>query len=503
MVSATLKKKRILFRADGSLAAGYGHVIRLLSLASILKKKYNCTFLIQQPDAFLKKQILEKCDELIELPASANFNKEAALLSQKYVKPDDLVVLDGYHFHTAYQDRLKKKCFKLVYIDDLHTGYYVADVIINHSEGLKKEDYSTAFYSKLYLGTAFCILRPSFLKKNKTVAVLPERQRVFISMGGTDQQNYTGKALLHCLKNVDASVIDIVTGSFYPFVEDIKKIAAQHPDKEIRLHSNLSEKEMSIRMRRSTVGICSASTVSYEYASVGGALFVYQTADNQKNIYSFLIHSTVAFNARLLGSKLEELKKNGNYRQYLKNRDRYFTGQSVKNLQGVFEKLELERDLIIRKAEPRDLMIYYKWANEKEVRANSVNQGSIALSGHSKWFLSKLKSKNAALFIFEKKGVPLGQVRLEAEDDHAEIGYSIAPKFRGKGYGEVILYKALEHYWKKHPQKKIIAKVKENNQASNRVFIKMGFSIQKPVTIDHIVYKRYHLLPSHEYTGNR
>ena len=78
-------KPLIILRADGNLIAGYGHVIRLLSLASILKNKYKCIFLIQKPDDFLKLQIKTVCDEIVELPLSKNLTLEAKKIAKEII----------------------------------------------------------------------------------------------------------------------------------------------------------------------------------------------------------------------------------------------------------------------------------------------------------------------------------------------------------------------------------------------------------------------------------
>jgi UDP-2,4-diacetamido-2,4,6-trideoxy-beta-L-altropyranose hydrolase len=105
-----LKKNRIIFRADGSAGKGYGHVIRLLSLASMLNKKYICIFIIQQPDDFLKKQITSICDSIMILPLTTKFKNEATQLS-KILDPEDIFVLDSYHTDIRYQSLIKKKMF--------------------------------------------------------------------------------------------------------------------------------------------------------------------------------------------------------------------------------------------------------------------------------------------------------------------------------------------------------------------------------------------------------
>ena len=488
-----LKKNKAIFRADGSAITAYGHVMRLLSLAGILKKKYHLEFVIQQPDDFLKKQITAVCDNITEIPITTNFVKEATQLS-KTIDDNDICIMDGYNFDTQYQAILKNKCFKLICIDDLHDRHFVADAVINHSEGIDRKKYSAAYYTKVFLGAHYAILRKTFLNNLPSASSLPaQKLRMFINMGGTDQLNYTCKAVNDCLQNKTISHMDVVIGSFFSHRQQLQELVNKHPTISINIHSNLPEKKIGALMKKSHAAICSASTVAYEYVSVGGPLFIYKTVDNQKNIYSFLLKSGIAFKANQLNDKLKELRQFRASNAYFKNRTIYFNGQSDKNLLTIFEKFEKEREVIIRKAQLSDLKVYYRWVNEKEVRKNSFNQANIPLAGHTRWFQGKLQNKATTLYYFEKGGIPLGQVRFDKEKDMAEIDFSIDPKFRGKGFGEIILLKAISAYSRANPQTLIVGKVKDDNVPSNQVFIKIGFKMRK--TIGNTGYRTFTLLP--------
>src|SRR6218665_667206 len=241
--------------------------MRLLSLAGFLNKKYHCSFMIRQPDDFLKKQILSVCDSITELPLPKSPAAEATAIA-RILDPEDIFILDGYHFDTRYQAVVKKGCFRLICIDDIYDKHFVADAVINHSEGIKKSWYSIEKHTQLYLGSAYAILRKSFLNQLHKSKPLPaERLRIFINMGGTDQQNHSSKALNVCLKHKNISRVDIVLGSFFAYSEELKTLISKNRQLKIVLQSNLGEKEMAALMKRSHAAICSASTVSYEYAS--------------------------------------------------------------------------------------------------------------------------------------------------------------------------------------------------------------------------------------------
>ena len=51
----------------------------------------------------------------------------------------------------------------------------------------------------------------------------------------------------------------------------------------------------------------------------------------------------------------------------------------------------------LREARIEDMMIYFEWANDKEVRQNSFNQNSITLAEHKRWFSNKIASSKLIL----------------------------------------------------------------------------------------------------------
>lgn len=125
----------------------------------------------------------------------------------------------------------------------------------------------------------------------------------------------------------------------------------------------------------------------------------------------------------------------------------------------------------LRKAEESDIMLLFQWANDPAVRGNSFHSEVIRYEDHEVWFHKMMANPLVHQYIMMAEETPVGQIRITSEDDTAEIGYSIAPEYRGCGYGHKILRLILEEVKKNHPDtKKLIAKVKPENAASNRLF---------------------------------
>ena len=59
-------KRTIYFRADADNTIGYGHFIRSLALAEMLRDEFECTIITKSPTDYQRKQALGICN-LIEL----------------------------------------------------------------------------------------------------------------------------------------------------------------------------------------------------------------------------------------------------------------------------------------------------------------------------------------------------------------------------------------------------------------------------------------------------
>ena len=112
-------KKRIFFRADASFEIGYGHFIRSLALADMLKDTFDCVFFTCHPTSY-QKQEMDKVCNFVELDESTHYE---VFLS--YLHGDETVVLDNYFFTTDYQRQIKVKGCRLVCIDDMHDKNYI------------------------------------------------------------------------------------------------------------------------------------------------------------------------------------------------------------------------------------------------------------------------------------------------------------------------------------------------------------------------------------------
>lgn len=267
-------KKRILFRADASAEIGYGHFIRTLALADMLKDDFECVFYTQSPTEYQRKEC-EKVCKLVELPA----DETRFQLFLDDLKGNEIVVLDNYFYTTKYQRAVKEKGCKLVCIDDMHDKHYVADVVVNHGP-VAADEFDCEPYTKLYLGDDYKLLRRPFL------APISNRKRnnsAVVNLGGADPFKLTDKVVRLLLQaNTDYHIIVILGDTVYLSKENREKVEVK---------CRLSAEQMADLFEASAFGILPGSTVSIEAMSRAMPILMGYQVDNQEEGYNKLAAS--------------------------------------------------------------------------------------------------------------------------------------------------------------------------------------------------------------------
>lgn len=130
----------------------------------------------------------------------------------------------------------------------------------------------------------------------------------------------------------------------------------------------------------------------------------------------------------------------------------------------------------LRRANKEDMDLLYQWANDPVVRAQSFSISEINYEEHQKWFGELLEDPLRRQYIYVYNGEDIGQIRLTITGSEAEIGYSIQRDKRGMGHGKMILKLLAEQIKRDNLEvKRLTAKVKPQNIASQKVFLDTGF----------------------------
>ncbi|HNP77306.1 MAG TPA: UDP-2,4-diacetamido-2,4,6-trideoxy-beta-L-altropyranose hydrolase [Cyclobacteriaceae bacterium] len=461
----------IYLRADGNKMIGLGHVHRLLALAEMLAHNFDCYFAIAEPSDSLRELIGKYCKKIIDIPANDwhGLDEFASYLSGR-----EIVVLDGYQFNLAYQSVIKAKGSRLVCIDDINAQAFSADVVINPSGGVNQRDYSLPEGCFFGSGPAWALLKSQFRIALPNEWESKRTGNCLICLGGADPNGVTLIALAECMKHEFIS-IHVVVGSAFQQWEKLTGLK-ESVDSNVILYRDVTPEELTEIMRNCGVAVCSSSGVAYEYLSVGGELYLIQTADNQASMNRFLISQGLAFSFSEMPVSREEVLKSR------ANQLSVFDGKIEERYIKLFKRLEFELRATLRLVGLEDEKLLFEWANDPEIRNQSYNQAPINWPTHQEWLRKKLADKNSYFYIIQTDGIPVGQVRLEIANQVAIVSYSIDKAFRGQGLGRSLLSMALKEFKKKmvHPIL-IVGYVKFSNEVSCRIFDSLGFK-QTPTT---------------------
>ena len=289
--------KKIIVRADGHTAMGIGHIMRSSALIQILQQVFCCELWTKNPEHVPLADF--QVPPTVQHFAIDDPRAETQALVQAVAAKDTIVVLDGYHFNTAYQQAIKAAGIKLVCIDDIMQFRFLADMVINHAGGIHEKDYDAASYSRLLLGPAYALVKPLFYKGTRPERNLNEK-KILVSLGGADPNNDTDRVLQKIANGTDYAAIHIVSGSANKNFDQLK--ATYGTRGNCFFHRNISGSEMYRLMQECGYAVLSPSTICYEYMSLGGIVYLYQIADNQKRIREYFLKESMAFAFDDIGS---------------------------------------------------------------------------------------------------------------------------------------------------------------------------------------------------------
>jgi UDP-2,4-diacetamido-2,4,6-trideoxy-beta-L-altropyranose hydrolase len=293
-------KKKMVCRAEGSNAIGMGHIMRCIAITEMLKDAFDIQFALStqgEAQGVLKKNNIP----VIVLSEQMDTN---------FAKSFDVVVLDGYWYDHNYVKELRKQKVLVVQIDDIPSGEYYCDLLINHAVSA---DYSNAtfhFPCKILTGSRYALLRGCFLEAAKKEPIQKTLSTITVTMGGADPLNYT-TYLINALKPLIHEFrlkLQVLTGPAFKHYADLNAATASIPG--AKLLSDLDPEEMKTLLANTSLLICPASTIVYEACAVGVPTLAFLTAENQRNIYEGLVSSgVVAAGGDLSEDAIGELTK--------------------------------------------------------------------------------------------------------------------------------------------------------------------------------------------------
>lgn len=271
------------FRVDASQSIGGGHVVRSLALADeFAKRGAFCTFLTRTESSRTIPWMRETKHDVIEIDLNHRNENLAGDLHREFF---DVIVLDGYQFSEDHDRIARNVSDMVVVIDDSPKRIYDADIIIDPTYGREKTDYARlAPKAEVICGSEYALIRGVFAKLRHTV---PTRRRfidgnvnrILISFGASDSDDYTALATSAVLKMSRVGV-DVIVGGGYPGRGKLSSLEREYPDR-LRVWQNKSDVESVFIECDLAVG--GAGVQTWERCSMGLPSIFVEMADNQKN----------------------------------------------------------------------------------------------------------------------------------------------------------------------------------------------------------------------------
>lgn len=447
-------KRKIYFRADAGPEIGYGHYIRSLALADMLKQDFDCTMFTQTPTDYQLRECEAVCPIVVLPEDDTKFDKFL-----EYLHGDEIVVLDNYFFTTDYQKAIKIKSCKLVCIDDMHDKHYVADVVINHGcddpSLFDKEE-----YTHLCLGFDYALLRRPFLESHNNI----ERQKglFVVCFGGSDPHNLTRKYVEHLIMSQRVSHVVAVVGDGYQYRDTLSNIL------NVEVRSCLSASEMANLFRNAEAVVCSASTTAYEALACGARVYAGWYVDNQKDFYQ---HLCAAKAIVPLGNLMENdpaLDKQVETATVNLNSSRY-------HFRKAFWQLAW-REVNYTDLTEEESKQVWQTRNLPEIRQWMFNPNPFSWEEHSN-YVTSLSQRIDKLYIafFDGERLMASYDLIDIHDGQSECGLYLHPDFEGKGIASMV-EERMEEIARNKGIYVLTSQVLNANAASLNFYIRNGYT---------------------------
>jgi len=340
----------MFLRADASPAIGAGHVMRCLALAKAWQSAGgSVTYMMAECIPALEGRLAREGIAQRRIAAPPGSARDAEQTVAEALQANAAWVgVDGYGFDPDYVRRLKSAGLRILFFDDDgRFSFYPADVVLNQNISADPGMYDKREPStQLLLGTDYVLLRPEFLAEQEAREHPAIGRKILVTMGGSDPDNVTQKAVL-ALANVKKDIeAKIVVGGGNPWQGELLALTDRLP-RGVRLER--SPQNMAALMSWADVAVSAAGSTCWELAYMGLPSIVITLSADQQGIANALaergIATSLGWHANLSGERIstaiDVLLENRNQRVAMSER-----GRQVVDGRGAARVVEfLERSL--------------------------------------------------------------------------------------------------------------------------------------------------------------
>ena len=456
--------------------------MRCLALAEAIRDRGGeVVFVSQACDGNLLNIINERGFRSQPLSAESRTETEDAIETLQICDDADCHIVDHYFLGGTWEYTVRRTGSRIVAIDDLANRRHLADILVDSTFPGDVNRYLGLSDGLALLGTRFALLGADYRLARRAIDAgrHGDSPRVLVFMGGSDIPGMTLVALTALAgSDFEHFGVDIVIGANSPHIDAIERMSRRH--RRWRMYGQ--QASLAPLFSQADFAITAGGVTLLERACAGVPGVTVSLADNQLPSTTALATAGVTtFVGRseevtpdLVSSAMIAIISSEQLASEMRLR-----GLSAVDGLGALRVAEVllptPRDrLLLRAAQNSDVAQYFEWANEDEVRAQSLSSRTIDWDTHVTWFAEKLASPHSYLYVLEAKGLPVAQARFERRGDSLVLGYSVDYLHRSRGLGTEVVTRAIDALPETGPRE-ILATVKRTNLGSLGALTKAGF----------------------------
>lgn len=504
----------VVFRVDATQCIGTGHFMRCLTLAGALKEVHARVRLISRGlPSHLAEMVVARGLEYVALPDDTAHDGSGDLVHSAWLPVTqaqdardtlqalsgvrwDWLVVDHYALDARWESTMRGTATCIMAIDDLADRAHDCDLLLDqnlYSDMPSRYEGKVPAHCRLLLGPRYALLRPEFAEvrkqaKPRTGGV----KRILVFFGGVDAGNYTGKAI-QALSGLGKQgiAVDVVIGAQHPYRPDIEQACAA-----LGQLCHVQTPHMAALTAAADLSIGAGGSALWERYCLGLPSFCLCTADNQREqladaakaglVYAPLIYGDVV---DLIRRHALTLIENPALLQWLSCN----TMNTVDGLGAQRCAAEMSariaasegNTVTVRLATDQDAAGVWPWRNDEATRRHFFVPSPVGLEGHLAWWRGSLTDSRRVLLIGELSSQAFGVLRFDLEPNGtALVSIYLDPVMTGRRLGATLLRTGLDWLKKHRPEISAVkAEVLEENAASQKIFLRAGFSKQYQVLV--------------------
>jgi spore coat polysaccharide biosynthesis predicted glycosyltransferase SpsG len=192
------------------------------------------------------------------------------------VRPPDVVVIDGYHLGEGLAASARARGAVVCVIDDLGTGRYEVDVLLNQNTTGPFE-YHLGRGTRLLAGPSYALVRSEFARARNTV--LPGRANLLVVLGGADVAQIGPTIVEAACASAAFERVTLLQGP----------LASTSPEDVVGVDIIRDPTDVAAVFSSANAAVAAAGSTVWELLCVGVPTALIQVADNQAGVIQYAL----------------------------------------------------------------------------------------------------------------------------------------------------------------------------------------------------------------------